>query len=88
MGVVGVVKFGRVGEGRYVLDVRGYVCPYPVIYTRKVMARLKSGEVLEVLTDNPPSCENVPRSAREDGHEVKSVEKVGEGVWKIVIVKR
>jgi len=82
-----VVKFVKIEEGRYVLDVRGYVCPYPVIYTRKVLSRLKSGEVLEVLTDNPPSCENVPKAVSGEGHEVKSVERVGEGVWKIVIKK-
>ena len=83
-----MVKFTRIKEGTYLLDVRGYVCPYPVIYTRKAIAKIKSGEVLEVLTDNPPSCENVPKSVREEGHEVKSVEKVEEGVWKITIVKR
>ena len=80
-----MVKFAKVSERRYVLDVRGYVCPYPVIYTRKALTRLKPGDVLEVLTDNPPSCENVPRSAREDGHEVLSVEQVEEGVWKVII---
>jgi tRNA 2-thiouridine synthesizing protein A len=83
-----VVKFEKIEESRYVLDVRGYVCPYPVIYTRKAIARLKRGEVLEVITDNPPSCENVPRAASEDGHEVMSIERVEVGVWKIVIRKR
>lgn len=73
--------------GGLVLDVKGYVCPYPVIYTRKALTRLSPGELLEVITDNPPSCENVPRVVREEGHEVLSVEKVGEGVWKILIRK-
>lgn len=75
-------------DGSLVLDVRGYVCPYPVIYTRKALARLPSGKLLEVITDNPPSCENVPKAAKEDGHEVVSVERVEEGVWRIVIKKR
>ena len=83
-----MVKFAKIGERRYILDVKGYVCPYPVIYTRKVLAKLKSDEILEVLTDNPPSCENVPRSVEEEGHKVEKVERVEEGVWKIVIRKR
>ena len=74
--------------GGLVLDVRGYVCPYPVIYARKALTRLSEGEILEVITDNPPSCENVPRAMREDGHEVLSVEPVEEGVWKIVVRKK
>jgi tRNA 2-thiouridine synthesizing protein A len=44
--------------------------------------------MLEVLTDNPPSCENVPRAAKEDGHDVLSVENIDRGVWRIVVVKR
>jgi tRNA 2-thiouridine synthesizing protein A len=44
--------------------------------------------VLEVLTDNPPSCENVPRAVKEDGHDVLSVEKVDRGVWRITVVRK
>ncbi len=77
------------GEGgKLVLDVRGYVCPYPVIYTKKALSRLEENGVLEVLIDNPPSCETVPKAASEEGHEVLGVEKVGEGVWKITIKKK
>jgi tRNA 2-thiouridine synthesizing protein A len=83
-----MAKFAKVGEGRYILDVSGYTCPYPVIYTRKALAKLSAGEILEVLTDNPPSCENVPRAVKEDGHDVLSVENVGRGIWRITIVKR
>ena len=83
-----MVKFAKKDEGRYVLDVTGYTCPYPVIFTKKALARLKEGEVLEVIIDNPPSCETVPNAAREDGHEVMGVERLGGGMWRIVIRKR
>ncbi len=75
-------------DGVTVLDVRGYVCPYPVIYTRKALQKLREGQTLEVITDNPPSCENVPNAAKEDGHEVLGVEPVSTGVWRIRIRKR
>jgi len=83
-----MAKFVKISEGKYLLDVRGYTCPYPVIYTRKALAKLNKSDVLEVLTDNPPSCENIPRAAKEDGHEVPLVENVERGVWKITIIKR
>jgi tRNA 2-thiouridine synthesizing protein A len=83
-----MVKFVKIDEGKYLLDVRGYTCPYPVIYTRKALTKLSSGDTLEVLTDNPPSRENVPRAVKEDGHEVLSVENIERGVWRITIVKR
>jgi tRNA 2-thiouridine synthesizing protein A len=82
-----LVRLYKKGEGTYVLDVTGYTCPYPVIFTKKALAKLKEGEVLEVVTDNPPSCETVPNAAREEGHTVVGIEPVGSGVWKIVIRK-
>jgi tRNA 2-thiouridine synthesizing protein A len=83
-----MVKFTKLEEGKYVLDVKGYTCPYPVIFTRKALMKIHVGEVLEVLTDNPPSCENVPKAVKEDGHDVLSVENLDRGVWKIIIVRR
>ena len=85
-----MVRFGR-KEGykdRYVLDVTGYTCPYPVIYMRKAISMIKEGEILEVVFDNPPSCETIPEAAREDGHEIISFDKIGDGLWRIVIRKR
>jgi tRNA 2-thiouridine synthesizing protein A len=75
-------------EGRYVLDLRGYVCPYPQIMTLQALRKLRDGELLEVVVDNPASCENVPAAVRREGHEVLGVEKVGLGVWRIKVVKR
>ncbi len=83
-----MAKLYRKEDGTLVLDVRGYVCPYPVIYTRKALAKLPPGGLLEVLTDNPPSCENVPRAVRDEGHEVLGVEDLEPGVWRILVRKK
>jgi tRNA 2-thiouridine synthesizing protein A len=81
-----MVKFAKERD-KYILDVRGYVCPYPVIYARKALGKLQQGEILEIITDNPPSCENVPRAIKDDGHTVLAIEQLEEGVWKIVARK-
>jgi tRNA 2-thiouridine synthesizing protein A len=70
------------------LDLRGYVCPYPQLATLKELRNSPPGTIIEVLTDNPPSCENVPSVARREGHEVLGVEEVERGVWRIVIRRR
>lgn len=70
------------------LDLRGYVCPYPQLATLKELRNSPPGTIIEVITDNPPSCENVPSMARREGHEVLGVEEVERGVWRIVIRKR
>jgi tRNA 2-thiouridine synthesizing protein A len=70
------------------LDLRGYVCPYPQLATLKELRNSPPGTIIEVITDNPPSCENVPSVARREGHEVMAVEEVERGVWRIVIRRR
>jgi tRNA 2-thiouridine synthesizing protein A len=70
------------------LDLRGYVCPYPQLATLKELRNSPPGTIIEVITDNPPSCENVPSVARREGHEVMAVEEVEKGVWRIVIRRR
>jgi len=74
--------------GVHRLDLRGYVCPYPQIMTLQALRRLRDEELLEVIVDNPASCENVPAAVRREGHEVLGVEKIGLGVWRIKVVKR
>ena len=82
-----MVKFRRKGDKEYILDVTGYTCPYPVIYMRKAISQIGSGDLLEVIFDNPPSCETLPEAAESDGHEVLKFEKIGEGLWRLVIRK-
>lgn len=80
-----MVKFSKKNEKSYILDVTGYTCPYPVIYMKNALSRLKKGDLLEVIFDNPPSCETLPEAAKEDGHEVISLEKVSPGLWRLLI---
>lgn len=64
------VKFEKVGDGTYMLDVQGYVCPHPQLYTKKAMEKLKQGEVLELLFDNPSSGESISAMCQTDGNEI------------------
>jgi tRNA 2-thiouridine synthesizing protein A len=66
------------------IDVRGKLCPYPVVLTMREIRDMQNGDTLEVLTDNPPSVENVPAAAKREGHEVLNVIKTDSG-WKISI---
>ncbi len=58
------------------IDVRGEMCPYPDIKTRKKLKEMGSGQVLEVLTDYPLSLERIPRNVEKEGHKVLKVEKI------------
>ena len=64
------VKFEKVSDGRYLLDVQGYVCPHPQIYTKKALEKLRPGEELDLLFDNPSSGESIIAMCEADGNEI------------------
>lgn len=57
------------------LDCVGLHCPVPVIQTREHMDRIKAGEVLEVLADDPAAEEDIKSFVKRTGHEVVKFEK-------------
>lgn len=69
------------------LDIRGVVCPYTFVKTKLKLEGMEDGSVLRVEVDYEPATRNVPRSLKEQGHEVLSVEPLKEGEWEIVTRK-
>jgi len=57
----------RIGEKIYELDLRGYVCLYPQMYTSQALSKLPKGSVLKVIIDNQPSIENTKSVAQKGG---------------------
>lgn len=67
------------------LDVKGEVCPYPDVKTKRKVKKMKSGEVLQILVDYPLSAERIPETMKSLGHEVISFEKKGDADWVILV---
>lgn len=80
------VKFEKKDEGTYMLDVTGYVCPHPQLYTKKSLDKIASGEILEVMFDNPSSGETIIQMCEQQGHEV--IDKKKEGTKFIYTIKK
>lgn len=71
----------------HTLDVRGQICPYPLIEIREALRKLAQGQVLEVLTDYEPTVKTtVPAFCEKKGYPFKTVE-VERKVWRVVIEK-
>ncbi len=71
------MKFEKKGDGVYMLDVCGYVCPHPQIYCKKSLEKIATGETLEMIFDNPSSAETIVQMLDQGGHDL--VEKKNEG---------
>jgi tRNA 2-thiouridine synthesizing protein A len=78
------MKFDKQGEGLYRLDVTGYVCPHPQLYTKKALEKIGRGEILELVFDNPSSGESIAAMCDSAGNELVSQDmQGGKYTWKI-----
>ena len=75
------------GEGFTVLDLRGEVCPFTFVRTKLRLEELSPGARLRIVVDHEPASRNVPRSLREWGQTVVSVDSSAPGTWTIEVVR-
>ena len=82
------IEVEKINENRFRLNVKGYVCPHPSLYTLRALEKLKPGDILEVLLDNQPSSKTIPEIVSSKGYDVLSVTKGEEANWMITIKKK
>jgi TusA-related sulfurtransferase len=69
------------------LDVRGEICPYPMMRTVSALKKLSVDErVLEVVTDHAPALETIPTQAARLGFRT-DIEETGASEWRIMITR-
>jgi tRNA 2-thiouridine synthesizing protein A len=66
------------------LDVRGEICPYPMMKASDALKKLAAGETLEVLTDHAPALSTIPWEAAKHGFRA-TIERVGSPEWLITL---
>jgi tRNA 2-thiouridine synthesizing protein A len=60
---------------QHILDCRKDACPMPLLKTKKAMAALAPGEILEVLGTDPGSKNDLPSWAARTGNLYLGVEE-------------
>lgn len=74
------------------LDITGEVCPLTFVRTKLLLERMTLGQTAEVRLKGSEPLQNVPRSVKEHGHAVLSLEpetsdSTADGVHRLVIRK-
>ena len=59
------------------LDARGLNCPLPILRTKKSIAGLNVGEVLEVIATDPGSLKDMTSFCQQTGHDLIASEQSG-----------
>ncbi len=57
------------------LDLRGLLCPLPVLKARKALEAMPYGGILVVTATDPMSAVDMPHFCLEQGHELLHQEK-------------
>lgn len=70
-----------------VLDIRGKICPLPVLDIYHHLKRLNPGDTFCVLTSDPGSQRNFRAFCRQSGHEFLDIREQ-EGSFEIFIRKK
>ena len=59
------------------LDVRGRMCPAPILDLAELMARLEVGTVIALLSDDAAIAFDLPAWCASTGHELIALERHG-----------
>ena len=70
------------------LDCVGLFCPQPLFQTREAIDKLRVGEILEVLADDPAAEEDLKVFAKRTGNEIVLYEKQKDGTQRFLIRRK
>ena len=64
-------------SGPPAVNMRGLKCPLPALKTRKLLAKMASGEVLTIECTDPLTTIDIPNLVRETGDKIEDSTKSG-----------
>ncbi len=71
----------------YILDITKEHCPMTFVKTKLELAKLNTGEILEVLLKEGEPLDSVPKSSQEQGYEIVEISHVEKDIYKVIIKK-
>ena len=73
-------------NAKKILDVRGEICPYPMMITNKELDSNPDINSFEIILDNPPALSTIPPEAMKRGFDCE-IEESSSGEWKLLLTK-
>ena len=85
-------KYSKYNAVDFFIDITGEVCPLTFVKTKLLIESMQPGQTAEVRLKGQEPLENVPRSVREHGHAVLSLEpekksQPADGIHRLVLQK-
>ena len=68
------------------IDLRGVMCPMNFVKAKLKLEAIDTGEVLEIVLDSGEPIQNVPKSIKDEGHQIVDVKKE-DGFFRLKVKK-
>lgn len=69
------------------LDITDVVCPITFVKVKMSLEDLENGQILDVHLNEGEPIQNVPRSLKDEGHKVLSVQKNDDETYNLLVQK-
>lgn len=69
------------------VDITDVVCPVTFVKAKVALEELEDGQVLAVRMNDGEPVQNVPRSIKEEGHQVLKLDDNGDGTYTLLVKK-
>lgn len=69
------------------VDITDVVCPVTFVKTKVALEDLEEGEILQVHLKDGEPVQNVPRSVKDEGHQVLKLKDNEDGTYELYIRK-
>jgi TusA-related sulfurtransferase len=69
------------------VDVTDVVCPVTFVKAKVAIEELDDGQILAVHLNDGEPVQNVPRSLKEEGHEVLKLTSNDDGTYTLIVKK-
>ena len=69
------------------VDITDKVCPLTFVKAKVAMDELEDGEVIAIRMNDGEPVQNVPRSVKEEGHQILKLEDNEDGTYTLIVRK-
>ena len=69
------------------VDITDVVCPVTFVKTKVALEELDDGQILQVHINDGDPVQNVPRSIKDEGHQIIKLINNGDGTFDLIVRK-
>ena len=71
----------------YTVDITDVVCPVTFVKAKVALEELDEGQILSIRMNDGEPVQNVPRSIKEEGHQILKLDDNEDGTYTLYVKK-